>query len=96
MTYIFSDEMPERLYNFALDSLRNMCKDKPKWATLVYEGEDGNIDIAFMNATCMDLQRAATELNNQAIVDMIALNKDYLEEREEYYGAAWQTEEENG
>ena len=49
-----------------------------------------------MNATCMDLQRAATELNNQAIVDMIALNKDYLEEREEYYGAAWQTEEENG
>lgn len=96
MTYIFSDEMPERLYNFALDALRNMCKDKPKWATLVYEGEDGNIDMAFVNATYTDLQRAATELNNHAIVDMIAINKDYLEEREELYGSTWQTEEENG
>ena len=91
MTYIFSDEMPEKLYNFALDAIRNMCNDNPKWATLVYEGKDGNIDVAFVNATYMDLQRAAIELNNHAIIDMIAINKDYLEERENLYGEGFKS-----
>lgn len=87
-TTIISDQrMNQDLLEFMLQVLDLLPKIKPKHMAVVCVDKNGDYYIHRYKSSYVDLQRMALELNNQGIMEMVAQNRDFIED--------WENDEED-
>lgn len=86
MAIIYAESMPENMYDFATDAVNDICEIKPVYAIMVMKDSNGNYYLRSKGANCRDKQEAANELMNQGLLELIAINRDYLDELEDSDG----------
>lgn len=86
-TTIISDQrMNQDLLEFMLQVLDLLPKIKPKHMAVVCVDKNGDYYIHRYKSSYVDLQRMALELDNQAVLEMVAQNRDLLDEWDESDG----------
>mgnify|MGYP006882815298 CR=1 FL=1 len=86
-TTIISDQrMNQDLLKFMLQVLDLLPKIKPKHMAVVCVDKNGDYYIHRYKSSYVDLQRMALELDNQAVLEMVAQNRDLLDEWDESDG----------
>ena len=86
-TTIISDQrMNQDLLGFMLQVLDLLPKIKPKHMAVVCLDKNGDYYIHRYKSSYVVLQRMALELDNQAVLEMVAQNRDLLDEWDESDG----------
>ena len=86
-TTIISDQrMNQDLLEFMLQVPDLLPKIKPKHMAVVCVDKNGDYYIHRYKSSYVDLQRMALELDNQAVLEMVAQNRDLLDEWDESDG----------
>ena len=78
--------MNQDLLEFMLQVLDLLPKIKPKHMAVVCVDKNGDYYIHRYKSSYVDLQRMALELDNQAVLEMVAQNRDLLDEWDESDG----------
>lgn len=86
MVTIFSDKkIPAEWNRFLLSVANTVCDKPPAAAVVILLDHEDSFRMLLRNTTYSVLQEAADIINNEALLQMIAQNRERIEQLEERY-----------